>query len=246
MHSYKNLKDKLKRYGKPTKKEVLWLCITAIVLGFIFSFRQWGTTKFNIAIGMQNFLVSIVIVFVVLSVNEAAQRISALIEGYRTSYKPWIPGLVIGLLLTFLSDGRLIFLVPGAAAISFLGVHRLGKSFYAENYKHLGWIAMSGPIAVMVLAIILRALYPVFESEIILKIVRICVWIALFSMIPAPHFNGLKTFFGSRYVYIFIISTMVCCALLLNSSGIIISIIGSIVLGVLLLAAFFVYIDKRF
>ena len=247
MHSYRNLKDKLNRYGKPTQKEVIWLFITAFVFAFILSFRQWGTTKFDFVLGIQNFIFSFLIVLVVEFIFEFSMRTGALIEGYKTSYKPWVPGLVVGLLLTFLSNGKLIFLAPGMAIITFLPVHRVGKFFYQNNYKHLGWIAMSGSIAVMFFAIFLRVLSGIFgDSNWLGLAIRVCIWIALYNMVPAPNFNGVKTFFGSRFVYVFVVVVMICCSVMLSYSGVIVSIIGSFILGALLLGAFFVYIEQKF
>jgi hypothetical protein len=73
----------------------------------------------------------------------------------------------------------------------------------------------------------------------------ITIWIALFDMVPIPPFNGSRTFFGSRYVYVFVLGALIGCALLLKYLTGIVPILGAIALGALVLLVFFMYVDKK-
>jgi hypothetical protein len=73
----------------------------------------------------------------------------------------------------------------------------------------------------------------------------ICILIAIFEMLPIPPMNGLRTFFGSRFVYIFVYASIIACGLLLSYVSGPLALIGSIVAGALMLMMFFVYVDKR-
>jgi Zn-dependent protease len=245
MHSWRNFTDKVRRYFPLEATEKRGFIISIILLGFIFSFRNWGTEKFDWALGIQNFIITIILVAVAFATRELAHRTIAVWLGYRTQYKAWLLGLVIGLVVAFVSNGSLLFIAPGLMIITHLEVHRLGKGFYALSYKHLGWIAMSGPIANMLFAVLMKTLAVATGIEIFQKAMMISIWIALFDMVPVPPFNGSRTFFGSRFIYVFVLGALIGCAALLAYTSGILAILGAIVLGALMLLVFFVYIDKR-
>ncbi|MBW2972553.1 hypothetical protein KY359_05955 [Candidatus Woesearchaeota archaeon] len=245
MYIWRNFFDKVKRYWPLEKFEKRGLLITIIVLAFIFSFREWGVEKFDIAIGIQNLLVSVVIVAAAFLVHEVAHRTVAVINGYRSQYRAWVLGLVIGLVVAFVSNGHLLFLAPGVLLITHFPQHRLGLKYHELSMRHLGWIAMSGSVLLMLFAVILKALATATGLQVFHKAMIVFIWISLFDMVPIPPFNGSRTFFGSRYIYVFVLGSLIgTAAMLVYLSGIV-PIIGGIVLGALILLVFFVMIDKR-
>ena len=246
MYGWRNFVDKTKRYFPLEGFEKKGLIVTILVFSFLFSFREWGTEKFDFSMGIGNLIIITTIVTISFLVHEIAHRTIALWLGYHSQYKAWLIGLVAGLIVTFVSNGRLLFLAPGALVITHLTYHRLGKPYYELSMKHLGWIAMSGPIANMLFAVILKTISLGIPSPILTKAVAINIWIALYDMLPVPPFNGHRTFFGSRYIYMFVIGSLIGCAALLTFVSGILPIIGAIIIGALLLLVFFVYIDKRF
>jgi Zn-dependent protease len=245
MYSWRNFVDKVKRYFPLEKSESRGLLITIVILGFIFSFRDWGTTTFNVSIGLRNFVITMLLVALAMLVHELAHRTIAIWLGYRSQYKVWLLGLVIGLVVAFVSNGYLLFIAAGTLVITHLEVHRLGKGYYATNMKHLGWIAMSGPIANMLFAVVLKSIYLATSSPLVHKAMLINIWIALFDMLPIPPFNGSRTFFGSRFIYVFVVGALIGCAIMLTYLSGIVPIIGALLLGALILLVFFAYIDKR-
>lgn len=244
MHSWRNFMDKVRRYWPLESFEKRGMVLTILVLSFIFSFREWGVDKFDFSYGMSNLLITVVLVALAFAVRELAHRTIATWLGYRSQYKAWITGLVIGLVIAFLSNGRLPFIAAGTLVITHLPIHRLGKGYYETSVKHLGWIAMSAPIANMLFAVLLKSLSVAASLPFLHKAMMINIWIALFDMVPIPPFNGSRTFFGSRYVYVFVLGALVGCAVMLAYLSGIVPIIGSLVLGGLVLLVFFVMVDK--
>ncbi|MBU2560718.1 MAG: hypothetical protein KKD17_00310 [Nanoarchaeota archaeon] len=245
MYSWRNFVDKVKRYYPLESFEKRGLVIALLILSFIFSFRDWGVERFDVAMGVRNLIITLILVAIAMAVRELAHRTIAIWLGYKSQYKLWLLGLVIGLVVAFVSNGYLFFIAPGTMIITHLAVHRLGKAHYELSYKHLGWIAMAGPIANMLLAVVFKTLsvataIPVFEKAMIINI-----WIALFDMVPIPPFNGSRTFFGSRYVYVFVLGALIGCAAMLFYMGGILPIIGALILGALVLLVFFAFVDKK-
>lgn len=245
MYSWRNFMDKYRRQWRFKPSEVRGLIITLVVIAFIFSFREWGTTTFDWNLGFANFGRSLLLVGLALLAHEFGHRTVATWLGYVSEYKAWILGLIAGLVVAFVSNGYLLFLAPGMVLVNYSMVHRLGTYPHGPNLKHVGWIAMSGAIANVVLAIICKALYFSFPNPWLLKAVNVNIWLALFNMIPLPPFDGVKMFFGSKLVYVFVLGSMIGAAVLLFWSASILSVLGSMLIGFILLAVFFIFVDRN-
>ena len=242
MYSWRNFKHKFMKYGTPEPKEVRGLLITAVVFAFIISFRDWGVDNFSITLGFYNYFLSLILVLIALIVFELGHRIFALWMGYKSQYRTWIPGLLISLVFTFLSNGYFPLLLIGGLTIKTLEIHRLGKFQPELSMKQVGWIAMAGSVTLIVFAVLLK---PFDSSLVMAKLMKICVLIAIFNMLPIPPMNGLRTFFGSRVIYVFVTASIIACGALLTLVSGALSLIGGIAIGILILLVFFVYVDKR-
>ncbi len=245
MYSWRNFIDKYKRAWQLKPAELRGLLYTAIVLGFIFSFREWGSDSFNISMGLANYLRAIILVSLALLIHEASHRAIASLLGYRSEYKAWLLGLIAALVITFVFNGFIFFLAPGILIINQMKKHRFGTYPFGLLHRHLGWIAMSGAIAQMVFAIILKSVYFSFPNDWILKAAEICIWMALWNMCPIPPYNGSKTFFGSKLVYIFVVGSMIGAAALMTWVSGILAILGALVLGFLMLVVFFIFVERN-
>ena len=246
MYSWKNFKDKFKRHGRLGLKEVKGLVVTIIIFAFIFSFREWGIDKFDLELGISNLIITIVLVLISFFVREISHRAAGLYVGYKVEYESWVLGLVIGLVLAFVSNGYILFLAPGGVLIHHLAIHRLGRFRYAPDYSTRGWIALAGPVANIIFAVILKAVHIALQTPVLHKLMMINIWIALFSMLPIPPLDGSKLFFGARYIYVFSLASFLACALLLRlTTYSLLSLIGGIFFGAVILVVFFVVIDKK-
>ena len=242
MYSWRNFRHKFMKYGMPEQKEVTGLLITAVVFAFIISFREWGATSFSPAVGFSNFFVSFMLMVIALIVFGLGHRTFSLWMGYRSQYRTWIPGLLISMVFTFISNGYIPLMLIGGLTITTLEIHRLGTFQPEMSFKQAGWIGMAGSVALIIFAVILK---PFAALPVIAKLMKICILLAIFNMLPIPPMNGLRTFFGSRFVYVFVTASIIACGALLGFVGGFLSLLGGIVLGALILLVFFVYIDKR-
>ncbi len=100
--------DKLKRYWRPGNAELKALVITCFLIAFMLSFREWGNAdEFEAATGIANLSLTLLLVAISLAVHLAVQIIAGLWIGFKVEYKMWTIGLLIGLIVTVLSKGRL-------------------------------------------------------------------------------------------------------------------------------------------
>ncbi|MBU0461626.1 MAG: hypothetical protein KJ574_03500 [Nanoarchaeota archaeon] len=247
MYSWRNYVDKVKTYFKFSKTEIFSLLLTIIVSAFILSFNEWGVKEFNLNYGLFNLFNTILIITVVLLVQESVHRLFALLGGYQVEYKHWTLGLIVGILLVFFSNGVLVFLAPGGILISHLAIHRIGRMTYGPNYKTMGWIAMTGSLSNIFLAILFKIFASVASnSPLFTKAMHIAILFALFNMIPFPPFNGHQLFFGSRYIYMFIAGFVIASSSALYFLSVAGTIISAILFGAMAILLYFVFVDKKF
>lgn len=248
MYSFRNFLDKFKRYGQFSQKEVKGIILSVIIVAFVLSFREWGKEHFSIAVGISNFLQSLLFVTIGFIAHQLAHRFAALSIGYKVEYQAWVVGLVVSLILAFVSNGVITFLAMGGITVTHLAVHRLGRFRYGLSYNTIGWIALAGPLANVSLAVIFKILGGLLGGSVLLdKGVSVNLWLALWSIVPVPPFDGSKTFFGSRYIYLFAVGSIIAIAVMLRFiSSALYAVLGSLVVGFILMWVFFVYIDKQF
>ena len=246
MYSWRNYKHKVSKYFKFSLQEILGMLFTIIVCAFIMSFTKWGTTKFNLGMGLFNFFNTALIVLMILVVQESIHRLVALLAGYQVKYKPWKLGLIIGLVLVFFSNGSLTFIVPGGIVVTHLAVHRIGKFRYGPNYNNIGWIAMTGPIACILMAIIFKLLsYITPNSLLFISAMNIAILFAVIGLLPIPPLNGHQLFFGSRYIYIGVCGLVLAAAGALYFMGVFGTILSALIFGALAMILYFVFVDKQ-
>lgn len=242
MYGWRNFKHKFKKYAPPDKTEVRGLLITVVVFAFIISFRGWGTNTFSAKLGIANYFLALVLMLIAFFIYEVGHKVFALWIGFKSEYKAWIPGLLISLVFAFLSNGYIPLMLIGGSKFTRLELHRLGRFQPELSMKHIGWIGMSGSITLMIFAVILK---PFSSSTVIFTLMKICILLAIFNMLPIPPMNGLRTFFGSRFIYVFVTSSLVACGALLVYVNGVLSLIGGIILGALALLLFFTQVDNR-
>ena len=191
---------------KFTMMEFRDLAISALVLGFIFSIALSGfeyTTGGSIIV---NYLISLVIVAPALILHELAHKFVAQNYGCKAGYVLWPTGVLIAVLVTILTNGRVIFAALGAVMISTHYPTRLGYRFVGLSSMENGKIAASGPAVNIILAIISYILMPL--SPTIFQIsATINGIIALFNLIPFPPLDGSKIFGWSRIVWLSMLAT---------------------------------------
>jgi len=230
----KNYINKFRHYFRFSKPEIEAAVISVILLAFIVSFKEWGQQTFELSTGLFNLLISILIVGFILGIQIGITKLQSLKIGYRAEFKIWWYGLGIGLIVIFLTQGNVWFLVPGGFFFHHLATHRLGWFRYGLNMKDTAISCLAGSFATLMIAVIARLLLFIAPESIILgKVLTISIWIALFSMLPFPPLAGSRVFFFSRLTYFFVLGIYIGAAILLNIEGLnlLITLVLSLVIG---------------
>ncbi len=236
MYSFYDLQDKVRRYFRFNNDEIKGLLITTLILAICLSFRQWGYGEtVDVYYGLKNLLNTFVIVFLAILVHVSAQKVYALHIGYKAEYEMWLSGLIISLFLTVLTNGYLYFLAIGSFVLHFLHGHRLGYFRFGLNYFAMAIVALMGPLANLILALIFKYAMLFSSSPLLPRAMSINLLIAIFSMIPIPPFDGSKVFYASRYLYAFSVGAVIGAVVFMFFSGAIGTILGSLFVGLLVL-----------
>ncbi|MBS3132472.1 hypothetical protein J4212_08625 [Candidatus Woesearchaeota archaeon] len=241
-----DLADKIKRYFQFSFAETRGLILATAVFAFILSFREWGTTSFDAIAGMFNYFNAFLIVGLSILVHTSAQRVWALVTGYKHEFQLWGIGLAFALIATFVTRGiAWWFVIPGGFMVHMMAGHRLGWFRYDINYWALGLIAFAGPLGNIVLAALFKSLGGFFASALIKKAVIFNVAYAICSVLPIPPLDGSKMFFGSRMFYAFGLSGIVAAGILLLSDlPVWLSVISAFLIAVILWLLYYVYLEE--
>ncbi|MEM4336714.1 MAG: hypothetical protein QXG86_01795 [Candidatus Woesearchaeota archaeon] len=231
-----------------SSEEIKNFIVVAVFLGFMFSFGEWGTEKLDALIRIFNWFNSIIVVGFALFIYLLAQRITAIRKGYSVEYKIWFYGLIIALLITFITRGRVILAFVGTTLIYHLEGHRLGKFRYGLNYKDLGVISLMGPLSTLFIAFIFKFLSTILtNSPLVSKMVVVALSITCINMLPLPWIDGGNVFFASRVLWIFsFISFIVASTLLYFMKNVIGIIFVALLIGIIAAILWFVFFEEGF
>lgn len=239
-----DLIDKIKRYFKFTKEEMKALLISILIVAFIVSFKEWGYgSEFSFLIGIKNLIIAIFMVAIAIFVHNAGQRIAGLQVGFRVEYKLWWYGLLIGLIVVFVSRGSIWILAPGGIFMHHMASHRLGFFRYGTNLTAIGSVAFMGAVANILFATMIKILQVnlhliAIDNVFFNKLFLINWAIAAYSLIPIPPLDGSRVFFASRLTLMFLFGCIGSYVLLILLFGIY-SYIWALVIGV---SVWFIYL----
>jgi len=238
----------IKRYFTFSADEIKSIIVTVFFLGFMFSFREWGSgASFNFQSGLLNWVNSGLVVLLALLVYISFQRIMAIRKGYKIEYRMWFWGLLAGVILTFVSSGFLPLAFLGTVIIYHLEGHRLGSWRYGLNYKDLGVISMMGPLSLIILALIFKIISFASGSVLVDKMIIVCAILACTNMLPLPWIDGGNVFFASRTLWVFGFAGIVAASVFLYFfSSIIGVILGAVVVAILAAMSWFVFFEEGF
>ena len=221
--------SRLKKHFKFTTQEWLHLGITAFIIGIILSFRQWGEGSFDVNAGVESLIIFTVLSFIALLAHFSAQKWYGIRKGHDVRYVSNYAGHGVALLITILFNGLLFILAPGWSEIKTKEKQRIGKWRFRPYFREYGFLAMNGIFANLVLA----GLFGFFSNPIALAFVKVNLLIAVFSLIPAPRFDGFHLFFASFYQYAFIVSFTLAYAVLLFYVNVFLAAIFALVIGII-------------
>lgn len=212
-----------------TIAEIRDLAVSALVLGFIFAFRDWS---------LANFLIAVAVVGPALILHELAHKFMAQKYGLVAAYVVWPTGIIISVLITIMTNGAVIFAALGAVMISSVYHTRLGYQFIGLTSKEMGRISWVGPMTNIGLAIISYILIPlnpaVFQLSAFINII-----IAIFNCLPFPPLDGVKIFRWNIPIWL---GTLATALVLMFLPGVV-GLLYSLIIAAILVAALFFWLQ---
>ena len=248
MAFFYDLTDKFKRYGKFTPYEIRGIITIILVSAFIISFNKWGEgDNFDFNVGMMNFLMAVIIAAITVMVAQFAHRLSGLQGGFRVEYRTWYLGLVIGLIMIFLSRGAIWLILPGGIFIHHMSAHRLGFFRYGTNTFAIGMAALAGPLANIILATAIKTLevwfsIPVTQIYFLNTLIFFNWAYALYNLLPIPPLPGSAILFQSRMIYAFIFGSVAGYFALLAAG--IYSFVFALLIGVVIWLLYYIIFER--
>lgn len=214
-----------------SRSEFSQLFWTSLAFGFALSFRKWGNgDTVDIPLGLVNLLFATFTVLLCMYIHVSLQKLVAIKLGYIATYSYWLNGLLFTVFLAFLSFGYLSFVLPGAVMLTHVSKLRIGKFRYGINLKDIARVALAGPVAHIILILILG---PIFfatgRNEAVLSIIIVNLLLAIYSTLPIPKIDvpskmdsgsdGLGIFYFSRTLYVLVFTTIIIFSGLVLSSA---------------------------
>lgn len=194
-----------------SKRELIDILISVIVLGFIFSFRKWG----SIESGLANFAWATVVVGFAFIIHEMGHKILAEMYDCYAEFKLFPSFLMISLLITFLTQGYFIIAATGAVVISTAYFTRLGYKYVNITLEEKGKIALAGAVSNIFLAFVFKIFGFALPTNLLTEIIRINAIIAFFNLLPIPPLDGSKVIAWSRVIWILgMVSSLIIAFLL--------------------------------
>jgi Zn-dependent protease len=244
--SLRNYIDKLNRYFWFSREELIHFAITIVCLAFIYSFSEWGTTTFDPATGIKNWLTAIIYIGITVFVHHSGQRMMALALGFRAEHRIWWYGIVFGLLLVLLTNGRVKFLAATAMLVHLLPIHRLGAFRYGPNITTIAKIAMAGPILNILFSALIKSmewmglLNPVVSN----KLFILNIAFAAYNLLPIPPLDGAHVMYYSRLTYAFMFGSIASYALMVYFLQVY-SYIFALLFGGLVWILYYIFFEKE-
>ncbi len=241
-----NWMDKISKYYPFSRKELAWIAAAILVMTFIVGFND-GSKVFSAGFFISNMLISLAAVAIAVFVHESAHRITAPNLGYKLEFKPFFYGLLAGLILTFMSYGKILLLAYSSYHMQWMEVHRLGYFRHGPGYFDNGKIAITGPLANLLTAMVFKSL--VFLPEpLVTKVVLVNVLFAITNMLPIPPLDGAHVMYATKTVYPFAAAAVIGAAVLLLLPNVTwwMAVLGAFIIGAAFTFVYFGIIEPKF
>lgn len=226
-----------------TPTELLHTLITAVSVGFILSFRDWGTTEVDINMGLTSLIISSAIAFAVILLRIWAQRRIALRLGYFTKYTIGKYTLPISIFLAFFTQGLLPYVSGGQMRIKESKRLRLGAFRHGLNYGDLALIGLAAPMVSVILMLLIKPIYLVSQDFFIQKILIVNAALAFFGLIPIRGAEGFDLFYYRRWLWVMVVVFVSVYFSLILLAGVF-SYVIAFIMAIIGLIIFQTYIDK--
>lgn len=220
MTSFKELTSRIKQHFRFSGQELPGILVGILVTGFIFSFKHWGAETFDFGYGLKNLFLTTIAAGISFLGHIAPQKIYALSCGYRAEFKTWWAGVLIALVLGFITLGNFTLVLAGGIMLSFMARQRLGEFRYGYSLTEQAVAGLWGVFGSLIFAALFRiGNYFLPEALFFERGLMISLIFAICSVLPIPKLEGLNIFFGSRGTYMVGVIIVVLTTLLLLWGG---------------------------
>jgi Zn-dependent protease len=162
-----------------TEREVKDIVISLLVLSLVFAYPE-------ILFEPLFFVTSMLTVGIAFIGHELSHRFVARKLGYHSEYVMWKQGLLMALLLAFISNGRFIFAAPGAVVFASYW------AFKRPSLSEVGKIGIAGTVFNITLLYVFAAAYFLTGLSVLAFAGIINGWFAIFNLIPFGPLDGRK------------------------------------------------------
>lgn len=234
----------IKHHYRFSQRETKELLISVVLVAFMFAFDDKSETL-NITHWLINYFNTFLLVTLSFLVALSAQKIWGIAVGYRVRYKVWSYGLVFGVAVAILSQGKIIIPLPGGVSFSMIPRLRLGGFRYGFKNELIGWISGLGPLTNIFLAMFTTFFFGQvlgLDSAIFDRLVFINFMIAFFLLLPLPPLPGLTLFYGNRLFYVIVFGFIFSYALLYSIG--IYSLFIALLLAIVIWVTYYLLIER--
>lgn len=237
--------DRIRRYYVFSKNELLWLAVSVLGMAFIVGFSFEGE-EFVLGKFISNFILSVVAVAIAVFVHESAHRIFGLNMGYKTEFKPFLYGLLAGIILAFMTYGKVIFLAYSGVFLNIMEKHRLGYFRYQLGYFDLGKVSLMGVLANLFLAVVVKGI-GFLPEPLADKIVLVNVLFAITNVLPIPPLDGANIMYASKTFYPIVFGAVISCGVLLLTGwlNVWLVVVAAMVIGIVTAFAYFNFLEPK-
>jgi Zn-dependent protease len=179
-----------------TWQEIRDILISLAVMTFVFAYPEILTSPVFI-------LTSLLGVGVAFMGHELSHRFVARKRGFYSAYKMWPQGLLLALVMTFISNGNFVFAAPGAVIFSSYWVLR------SPTMRDIGLIGIAGVVFNVSLLYASMALYFATGLPLFSFMGTVNAWLAIFNLIPFGPLDGKKVMDWNLKIWLAMLSLAV-------------------------------------
>lgn len=249
------------------KQEIKDLTIAILIAALVFSFNEWGVEEFSLTIGILNLIralliISLIFIFHISLQKKIAEKFdckakfkllefepikyeaATIGESIRKKTKTYLHsiGLIITLLVTLMSNGKLLLVLLATTIIEPIKAKRVGRKYVNIKESEFAQITLAGPVSQLILLAIFKILLPI-APLFFQKAMFISASLAVFNILPIPKMNGGQILLSSVPIYIFSLFFTILFIISIYQLSIFNTLMLSLILGGL---ASLIYIYKVF
>lgn len=176
-------------YMKFHVDEFISIIVTSFFASFVLTFNDWGRETFDLAAGIQSWLLMFMLILLILLVTIWLCKAVAIKVGYLVTYHAHVVGLLFGVFICVASAGFLPFFLPGGFTVDQPERLKLGK--WHPHYRNweLGLIAGTFSLVMILWILVFNPLFLLTRAEIFLRLIIATCLFAIFALIPVPFFT---------------------------------------------------------